>query len=101
MTGIQVDWYTVETGILLIARYTGGLVYWYYCEPLFTLSSINFVYIFLSYTPLFIPCGHNFFVHSKRHLFNFVYNFKVTLFILVSLLVFIHHTNAPVGGIAL
>ena len=53
MTGIQVDWYTdacwcdwYTVGLAyLILRYTGGLVILVFCEPLFTLPLINFVYI--------------------------------------------------------
>ena len=79
-SGIQVDWYT---GITVNH---------------FSLCHQLTLFIVFCHTPfLFITCGHNFSVYSKRHYCNFVYNLIVTLFILGSLiLMFIHHTNAPV-----
>ena len=114
MTGIQVDWYTDACWcdwytvrlVYLILRYTGGLVYWYFCEPLFTLPLINFVHILLSYTPLFITLWSLFCLYQASP-FQFVYNFKSLFVYSFVTFWFIRHTNAPVevsvwlGGIAL
>ena len=106
MTGIQVDWYTDACWcdwytvrlVYLILRYTGGLVYWYFCEPLFTLPLINFVHILLSYTPLFITLWSLFCLYQASP-FQFVYNFK-SLFVYSFVTFFLVYTShqCPRGG---
>ena len=70
------DWYTVGLVYFntLVYRWTGILVF---CEPLFTLPLINFVYILCHKLTLFIYFVIDFFLFVEAsYLFPFVYSFS-------------------------